>query len=417
MSQPIPELATVTLLLTVELSPEAAQAAPPRPLDRAWATQLAEAVAADLTPRVTDIHRFGLVLAAGLYDQTEILRPGFPVSQALEGVFRGTLKDGFNPQLIALGLDRAEDRFPIAALEPACRPGSGPLLLLPLALVGPRAALKPVAERLEAELLEQGVTGETTRALLAEGFGLQPVHTSYATLGDLCALLQVQLENAGFGPLWQILEHAFLERDGAAWVELPGGNLFAALGGDVYTPFYTFDAWASRGPGQDRQTDLLAHYRDWTLEQRRYQAALAAHDYRVLPIRGEGRYRGGRGGLERLVHGEPVDGDWLDEPVPGLAADGQPSRLGVTHQTDPQLGILAYTVATQDATGRTLALEHYYPLTAQAVPGILKSQARRAQEQGLTLAEARPRTPVLRADGRGLAPAPAPDPATNPRPH
>ncbi len=55
---------------------------PPEPLSVTAATALAGHLAKDLDRILDGIHHLGLILPGALYDQTEILRPGFPLINA-----------------------------------------------------------------------------------------------------------------------------------------------------------------------------------------------------------------------------------------------------------------------------------------------------------------------------------------------
>ena len=107
----IPEISSAVAALTIELAPQRIQAGciVPEPIDRAAALRLGESIASDLGAVLGDVTRYGLVVPGALYDQTELLRPGFPIAGALETVFRGTMRgQGYKPQLIALGLKPGE---------------------------------------------------------------------------------------------------------------------------------------------------------------------------------------------------------------------------------------------------------------------------------------------------------------------
>lgn len=274
---PAPELAACSGVLTLELNTGPAGSVPPGPVSRASATQIAEGIAADLGRLVPDLARFALVVPGALYDQTELLRPGFPLLAALDDVFRGTLLDGgFVPGLVALGSDDGR-AFTLPALNPARQPGAGPLLMLPFSLLGRPGDITELSMQLENSLLQSGGVSVTTRQAVEAAFGLRAVNLSYATVGDLCALLKVQLEHAGFDGLWELLERALFRPQEPADVSLAPGNRFLMSEGTVWTPFWTFDDWAQIGPGQERPADALAAgYVEWVRTQRQYLMALSA---------------------------------------------------------------------------------------------------------------------------------------------
>ena len=212
---------TLTLTLEIPMSIVQSPMLPPGWLKRAAATELAGLIAADLCQLISGIEQLGLVVPGTLYDLTELLRPGWPLLEALESTYRGTLRhDGFTPQVIALGSDDAQD-IPMQALNPARRPGSGPLLVLPMVLFGPSAQLEGLAATLEEQLLQHGQVSEATRAYVQQAFALQALNFSYATLGDVCALTRLQLEGQGLEPFWQLLEHTLLRPHAPTLISLP----------------------------------------------------------------------------------------------------------------------------------------------------------------------------------------------------
>src|SRR5690625_1998922 len=126
-------LSATPIALTVELDLAAVNAGlcPPPPLSREQAGYLADAIAADLARILgSDIHSCGLLVPAALYDLTELMQPGLPWVEVLLEIYRGSLSStNFIPQVIGIG---GSDSFPVAALGPQRRPGSGPLLIVPL---------------------------------------------------------------------------------------------------------------------------------------------------------------------------------------------------------------------------------------------------------------------------------------------
>ncbi|MCB1779834.1 MAG: hypothetical protein KDJ34_07030, partial [Candidatus Competibacteraceae bacterium] len=96
---PLNELSHYAGLLAIELDPQRADftGIPPEPLSVAAASALAGHLAKDLSRILDGIEHLGLVLPGALYDQTEILQPGFPLIRALADIYRGSLRGGFTP--------------------------------------------------------------------------------------------------------------------------------------------------------------------------------------------------------------------------------------------------------------------------------------------------------------------------------
>lgn len=376
-------------LLAIELSlqPPELAVTPPSPLTVAAATRLASQIAADLDAILHGITHLGLILPGALYDQTEILQPGFPLLGALAALYRGSSPGAvFTPQVIALGADRGF--FPVAAINPHCRPGSGPLLLLPFCLVGPSADIAQLARVMEDTLLQNGQVSPATRTAVQEAFGLAVLNLSFATVGDLCALLRVQLEANDFLPLWELLEHAWFERPGTREVRLEAGNRFLVAGDHAHTLFYTFDDWAQFGPGRTTAApELGPGYLHWARLQRQYALTLAAYGLRV-------RWVLANPALERTLETEEgaaalaafreipcLSGDYLVERVFHNDSEQPEQKMQVTHQADAELGTVAYTVTTLDAAGQLVRLEHHYPLQPQGARVIAEQLLQRCAEQ------------------------------------
>jgi hypothetical protein len=408
-------------LLAIELDPQLTDpdGVPPEPLRVAAATALAGHLAKDLDRILDGIAHLGLILPGALYDQTEILRPGFPLIQALTELYRGSSRGaGFTPRLIALGTD--EGGFPIAAINPLRRPGSGPLLLLPFCFIGAGEDIARLARVMEDSLLQNGEVSAATREAVRQAFGLDLLNLSFATVGDLCALLRVQLEGNGFLALWELLEHAWFERSDCRYVGLDGGNRFLAAGEQVHTPFYTFNDWAQFGPGRAMPAgDLGAGYLGWARAQRQYTLALEAYGLRVRRVLANPALEAtlaivdGPTAHAAFADAPCLSGDYLVERIFHNDSEQPERRMLITHQADAELGTLAYTVTTLGADGHLLRLEHYYPLHPQGVRVIADQLIQRCVEQGAERQVLHPGQVLYSEGGRSLRAAPVADPSAS----
>ena len=392
------ELATFTAILTVELQPGArAPSASAQPLTRASAMEIAQAVGADLAAVAPDVSHCALVTVGALYDQTELLRPGFPVVGALESIHRAGLREtnGFSPGLIALGVDDPGQRFPIEVLNPGASPWRGPLLLSPALLVAPADTIAEIADTLESRLLHEAPAQSATWDALARHFGVTPEHVSYATIADLCALLNVQLENAGLSPLWELLEHAFLERRGNARVELTEGNQFVIEDNSVSSPFLSYACWSARHGAGDLG-ERVASYLRWTRSQRQYCGALEAYGLSV----------------QLVVDGEhpPSEQGWLRETVHDRSdTHVRLEALVVTEHSHPDLGVVALSADLRGEDGVLLHRDHYYPLQPGALPRLVESLHSLAEAAQVELRTLRPGAICVAAGGADLTAADSPD--------
>jgi len=385
-------LSATPAVLTVEIEPEKAiQGRPPEPLSRENAELLAGAVADDLRRIVgEEVANAGLIMPAGLYDLTELLRPGLPMVEALLDLYRGSLRGGaFQPQLLALGT--AGGRFPGAGLAPARRRGAGPLLALPLALVAPGETLDPLRRSLEQVLLEKGRASLATDRTIRQLFGVEPVHLSYATFHDLSALMKVQLEHAGFGELWQLVEGALYRPDAIEKIDTSTGNTFLGFGGIVYTPIRTFNDHATQANTESEATGNA--YVEWAKIQRQYTLALEHHGIEVRHCRAQPGIDAADAEVAMSVAQAaalPADALWYAEEIAADEPLESPSIVTLTEQFDTMLGPVAYTVLIQAKDGRLLRLEHDYPLTPAAIDAIQDHWHQQASQLGANFQLERP---------------------------
>ncbi len=397
-------------LLAIELESHPADpaSAPPAPLSVAAATALAGHLAKDLDRILDGISHLGLILPGALYDQTEILRPGFPLFQALAELYiNRSLQQEFAPHLMALGAEQGF--FPIPAINPLRRPGSGPLLLLPFCFIGSDSDIVRLARVMEDTLLQNGEVTLATGEAVRRAFGLTALNLSFATVGDLCALLRTQLEANGFLPLWDLLEHAWFERPGTCSVVLDAGNRFLVAEDHAHTLFYTFDDWARFGPGRTLSpTELGVDYAEWTRAQRQYSLALEAyglHPRQVLANPGLEEALATAAGDAALAAFREIpclSGDYLVEGIFHNDSENPERQMLITHQATPELGALAYTITTLDADGQLARLEHHYPLRPQGLQVIIDRLVQRCADQGAERRVLHPGRLLYSENGRSL---------------
>lgn len=396
-------------LLVIELDPHDFDPAgvPPAPLSVAAAEALAGHLAKDLNRILDGIEQLGLILPGALYDQTEILQPGFPLIEALADLYRRSLHGGFVPSVVALGSD--SNYLPVAAIDPQRRPGSGPLLLLPFCFIGPQEALGRVARMMEDSLLQNGEVSRAAREAVQQAFGLTALNLSFATIGDLCALLRVQLEGNDLLPLWELLEQAWFERPGVRSVTLESGNRFLVAGDHAHTVFYTFDDWAQFGPGRTLSAGELGEgYQRWARRQRQYAMTLEAYGLQVRWVLANPQ-------LEKMLATAEseaakaafreipcLSGDYLVEAIFQNDRETPEQQMTITHHTDPELGTLAYTVRSVGAAGQLLRLEHHYPLRPQGLNVIIDRLIQRCAEQGVERQVLHPNRLLYSETGRSL---------------
>ena len=313
----------------------------PAVLDQADSEQLLAHAAADLKSLLPEIGSCSLITSGALFDQTQILQPGYPVFRALESVSIDNREERFRPGLVSVG---AEDgRMPVTALQPNPDIPPGLLQLLPLAVHGPATLVSELGQAMEYRFLEEGQLSAHSASWLQTAFGISVTHARLMTLTDLNAMLRIQLEHFGFLPLWELLDAALDGQDQLA-VKSDLGVRFEWRDGAVHTPFQTFDHWARNGAGADLPAErqaLAAAYSDWTREVRQYLTTLRAH------------------GLDVVFH-DPVDDSVLEGTY--LVEDGQ-ARPGerqsaLTEHSFSELGTVAISLVEGES------VRNYYPLSA-----------------------------------------------------
>jgi hypothetical protein len=322
-----------------------ADATRPKRLTKADAEQMLAHLAADLKALLPAISGCSLIAPGVIYDQTQILRPGFPVFRALEAVSVNRSTERFRPGLVSVGTQGG--KMPVSGLEPFRDIPLGLLQLLPVVIQGPGGLVDELGQAMEYRFLEEGQLSAHSAAWLETAFGVSINHARLMTLTDLSAMLRMQLDHFGFLPLWELLDAALDERGDPLTVTATGGVSFEWRGESVHTTFESFDHWAREGGGSavsaERQA-LAAGYGEWTREVRQYSTTLRAH------------------GVDLRFH-HPDDLRELDESylVEDTAIEAPPGAAVLTEHSFEDLGTVAVTAVE---SGR---IRNYYPLRPQGL--------------------------------------------------
>ncbi|GAB2499172.1 hypothetical protein [Arenimonas alkanexedens] len=267
-----PELSCLGAL-AVELSPGTTAARTALSPDEAGA--LAALVARDLDKLVPGVAALDLGLVAALFDPVELLRPGYPLHAELERlVARAPGAAGGR----VIGFGTGAEGLPIP-LRPAPEHAQGPLRLLPLLVRGDPGAVADVGERMEQVLLDTGMASADTALLAQDGFQATIEHVRLLTLNDLAAMMAMQYDHAGVGPLWLLLEAALLAPDREQWLDAPPEPLARYASGEVRIAMLDADAWAEGGfapTGADADR-LVRAFERFQARQRQFAAVLEAH--------------------------------------------------------------------------------------------------------------------------------------------
>lgn len=313
-----------------------------RMLDKPGCEQLAEALASDLA-RVTPKASEGLLVVGGcLFEPADLLRPGLPAWQALIDLSAPVMREhGLAGQLLAIGAHQG--RLPDARLRPPERAPGGQFLVLPLLLRLPPAATDPIAQALEQDLFERGGVHPPARACLAEATGWSSAHAQLLTANDLIALQHVQMDTAGLGGFWPVVEHILVDPDQDERFELPGALIahWQAEAGQLLVEFLSFDQHG--GTADD--------YALWVRAFRSLGALIDSH------------------GVKRQIQSSLVHDERLDCLVEQRGRCDHAS--GLTEQFHPDCGLVAWTLVDD---GHQLNL---YPLVDRAIGRVNDDMAAR----------------------------------------
>jgi hypothetical protein len=320
----------------------------PRLLSQSDSEQMLAHIASDLKSLLPDISRCSLIAAGALFDQTQVLRPSYPVFRALEAVSTSDKQAQFKPGLVSVGA--RDGVMPSADLQPLPDIPLGLLQLLPVVFQGPADLVEEMGQAMEYRFIEEGQLSAHSSAWLETAFGISVNHARLMTLTDLNAMFRLQLDHFGFLPLWELLDAAMTGGEGPISVTTEAGQVFRWENGNVHTVFETFDSWASDGRGTkiaaERQA-LSAGYGDWTREIRQFLTTLNAHGLEVR------FYRAGQDA--------PLEGTFLKESSESTPGTGEAT---ITEHSYSELGTIAVTVRDN---GHVI---NYYPLCPRGLNDI-----------------------------------------------
>jgi hypothetical protein len=369
----------LALPVVLALEPVAGASPPRMTLTREEAAELVERVAADLHTLVPRVGSARLALAGALFDQVELLRPGFPVWATLDELARRVPR-GQLDNVVAFGSH--DGQMPAPALEPSVVFADGPMRLLPLSVLAPAALAEELSEQLEIHLVGRGEASALTADWLMRTLGIRLEHVRYLSRNDLMALTCVQYEHVNLAPLWVLLEAALLtptrRESGMSARGLPlqyaDGTVLAQSPSE----------WLAAQTGDPAQR---AHaFAGILFELRQYAALLDAHR---LPLLLQPSDR----------HEVAAGAGYLLETLAAAAPAQDPPTL-LAHEA-PGLGMVAITVAQRGAQGGSRALAHAFPLQPEALGPLLALLAERYGTAGDLHALGRV---VLDADGALAAP-------------
>lgn len=245
-------------------------------LDQATAGELAALVARDLAKLVPAAAGLDFALLAGLFDPVELLRPRWPLHAEIERLVAQAPGAG-GPRIIAFG---AQGGTLPEVLQPQPDFAGGPLRLLPFVLRGDPALVAEVGALFEENLLDLGMADAGTALLAQNAFGATIEHARYLTLHDLAAMIAMQYDHVGLGPVWPLIETALLAPGEDAWLDAPPEPLLRLCQGQARLAMLDDDTWRSSAfapAGETDSTRLMRAFDQFQMRQRQLAAVLEAH--------------------------------------------------------------------------------------------------------------------------------------------
>ena len=253
-------------------------------LAQAEAGALAALVAQDLAAFAPEAAALELALVGAHYDAVELLRPGWPLHQALAQLAdRAPRGDGpgASGRVIAFG---SHDGALPQALAASAEYEGGPLRLVPFVLRADDEALAArLGARLEQDLLERGMAGAATALAAQDAFAMQVEHARYLTMHDLAAMMALQYEHAGLAALWPLIEAALLAPQQGECLNAPPEPLVRYADGEARIALLPPGAWKARyAPDLDDEALLERRFAGFEMRQRQFAAVLGAHAIPVI---------------------------------------------------------------------------------------------------------------------------------------
>ena len=338
-------------------------------LDRDAAAELASLIAADLARLVPGADELGLALLGAVYDQAQILRPGWPIyAELAEHYTRAMRIHGDDVPVFALAAH--DGQMPSPTLQPERELLGGTMLLIPWILIGDATRAGAVGKLMERDFVAKGEAGAATADWLMRHFGLRLQHARYLTRNDLCALASVQLEHAGFGALWQLLEGALLAPEQTEEAISASGQSFFYRDRRITATPRGYHAWASSEAAAyyHEPQEFVRGFAAYLFELRQYAALFKAHG---LPLHL----------LHKSDNLHAEDGGFWIETLTNANSHG--TRHVLAHELRG-LGVIVLTVASV-SDGKAQPIAHAYPIQPDALAAALSELHHRFGSDGVPI--------------------------------
>ncbi len=384
MSSPDTEFNSICGAVVLELDENtvANMEKPPKALTTDKASILVNTIAANMNMILGDLDKYGIIVPAALYDQTEILTPGFTVFNYLQEIYvRAQEKEGFTPSVIALGSE--DDGFPIKEISPKRESGFGNILVIPFAIVAPKELIDSMDKNIDYTLLESGALSDLSLEQISEDFGIKLNGGFFASLANLCAFLKTQLEKINCSALWEIFEQLFFSPDEPLLVTTATGNKFYFNGEEVITPFMTYADWLAV---MDKDSDADG-YTSWVLTHRQYTIGLQSHGVNVTQTWFEnGLISNNEESISSILNeSTPISEQFIQTKQIDDKVLAGASSLLLTEQFNEDIGTIAFVLTTDNGN----EISKYYPLSIDGIAEAEEAAKEVAKKHELTLKEDR----------------------------
>ncbi len=344
------EIHHIRLAVGIEVNPSESGH---RVLEKAHCEQMAANLAADLARIEPAVSQGLLVVGGTLLEPAEALQPGLSSWQALIDLSAPVMRQhGVAGNLLAIGA--FQGKLPDARLRPPDRKPDGSFLIMPILLALPLETAQAIVDSLEDKLFEQGGVHPPARACLTQATGWTSAHAQLLTATDLIALQHVQMDTAGLGAFWPVVEHALTDEGSNRDFELPGG-LTARWQADSQTVIIHFASFEQHGGNPDA-------YALWTRAFRSLSALADNH------------------GVRRDIESSLVHDQRLHCLIEACGPCSH--RDSLTEHLHNDCGLVAWTLVDD---GHQVNL---YPLNGQAIASVrddlaMRSLPRKRSDQGI----------------------------------
>ncbi len=316
------------------------------------AEQLLQLIASDLVSLFPAISQCGICLSGCPLSQQDVLQPGFPVFDALQQIFIGSLDEsgGIAHQL---SIGSSQGVFPHRGLS--SQVASNGLSFLPILVLGEERLIADLSDAMEAMFLHRGAASSVLECFLSDNSANHVVHAGYMTTHDVCALTQLQMEAVGLDVLWQILEAALFPGVDEDEFVTSFGNAFIVRDQTVHTAYYSFAVWAEKNTGKP-PSDSHHTYLEWSQCQRQFMSLLECHQVTLVVHQARVKFKGS----EDLLALPNIECGYFIE-----CRDVCVLMHQITEYTSPELGTLC--IAVSDGSGQEML---YYPIEQRGLQAV-----------------------------------------------